>query len=449
MKITRLSLDNVRAFEEAEFTFNPGFNLIIGINGAGKSTALDAIRFCGSHLLSAIQRMPFRPFGFDIDDIHGDAPFAEASLHVSFDESTISKLFDDDGNDAFVRLREWRTQFATDDMENVERLRRRIIETIRPNKRLRAQLRDLHETISPADPTYFYPSKEYHIHYAKNQHSAPLMIHYSIARSIMNEQAERKSAAGTSQLAYVNALQSNALSLRQFADWMRAQIELASERPASRHLVDGISAALERFLPGYSNLRPSAESNSRVEVDINGTTLDVRQLSDGERSVLALILDIAKRLAQANPRLPDPLTSAEAVILIDEIDLHLHPQWQRNIVGNLEQTFPRCQFIASSHSPQVIGEVPHDKIQMIKDGKVYSPSRSFGIDSSRVLEEVMHTKSRNARVEDNIGKIAELISDGKADEAKAAIEALSDEIGEDDPEITRARTLLDFMEGDA
>ncbi|MBB6306381.1 AAA family ATPase [Xanthobacter tagetidis] len=449
MKITRLSLDNVRTFEEAEFTFNPGFNLIIGINGAGKSTALDAIRFCGSHLLSAIQRMPFRPFGFAIDDIHADAPFAEASLHVRFDERTTSKIFDDDGDDAFVRLREWRTQFATDNMENVDLLRRTIIETTRPSKRLRSQLRDLHETIAPADPTYFYPSKEYHIHHARKQPSAPLMIHYSTARSIMNVQAERKSAAGTSQLAYVNALQSNALSLRQFADWMRAQIELASERLASRHLVDGISAALESFLPGYSNLRPSAKSNSRVEVDINGTTLDVRQLSDGERSVLALILDIAKRLAQANPRLSDPLTSGEAVILIDEIDLHLHPQWQRKIVGNLEKTFPSCQFITSSHSPQVIGEVPHDKIQMIKDGKVYSPARSFGIDSSRVLEEVMNTKSRNAGVEDAIGNIAKLIGDGKADEAKEAIKALSYKIGEDDPEITRARTLLDFMEGDA
>lgn len=211
-----------------------------------------------------------------------------------------------------------------------------------------------------------------------------------------------------------------------------------------------ISTALERFLPGYSNLRPSAESASRVEIDINGTTLDVRQLSDGERNVLALILDITKRLAQANPRLDDPLTSAHAVILIDEIDdLHLHPQWQRKIVGNLEKTFPSCQFIVTTHSPQVIGEVPHDKIQMITDGKVYSPSRSFGIDSSRVLEEVMDTKARNAGVEDAISRIAKLIGDGKANEARAAIKTLSNEIGEDDPEITRARILLDFMEGDA
>jgi predicted ATP-binding protein involved in virulence len=438
MKITRLSLDNVRAFEEAEFTFNPGFNLIVGINGAGKSTALDAIRFCGSHLLSALHRMPFKPFGFGIDDIHGGAPFIEAALHFTFSDQA----------DAFVRLREWREQAATETLENVERLRRQILETARPRDRLRNQLRELQATVSPAEPVYFYPSRSGLKARASKELGAPLMIHYSTARSILNEQAGRKSAAGTSQLAYVNALQSNVLSLRQFAEWMRAQIQLASERPASRHMVEGIGTALERFLPSYSNLRPSAESASRVEIDVNGTTLDVRQLSDGERSVLALILDIAKRLAQSNPRLDDPLTSAHAVILIDEIDLHLHPQWQRKIVGNLESTFPNCQFIATTHSPQVVGEVPHDKIQMIKDGKVYSPARSFGIDSSRVLEEVMDTKSRNAGVDEEIAKIAKLIGDGKAEEARAAIEPLSAEIGEDDPEITRARALLDFMEGD-
>ncbi|WP_043613247.1 AAA family ATPase [Ensifer sp. ZNC0028] len=438
MKITRLSLDYVRAFEEAEFNFNPGFNLIIGVNGAGKSTALDAIRFCGSHLLSNLQKMPFKPFGFGIDDIHGDAPLGEAALHLDFGNK----------GDAFVRLREWREQVATETPENIERLRREILETTRPRDRLRNQLRELQETVSPAEPVYFYPSKEDLKIRVSKERSAPLMIHYSTARSIMNEQAERKSAAGTSQLAYVNALHSNALSLRQFADWMRAQIELASERPASRHLIDGINAALERFLPGYSNLRPSTESVSRVEIDIKGTTLDVRQLSDGERNVLALVLDIAKRLAQANPRLEDPLASAEAVILIDEIDLHLHPQWQRKIVGNLEKTFPRCQFIATTHSPQVIGEVPHEKIQMIADGRIYSPSRSFGVDSSRVLEEVMDTYSRNPTVEKEINRIGTLIADGKATEARAAIKVLSAKIGEDDPEITRARTLLDFLEGD-
>ena len=83
MKITSLSLFNLRSFEFAEFTFNPQFNLIAGINGAGKSTALDAIRTCASHILPAIIRVPSRPFSFVADDIHNDAPFADATLNFT------------------------------------------------------------------------------------------------------------------------------------------------------------------------------------------------------------------------------------------------------------------------------------------------------------------------------------------------------------------------------
>lgn len=445
MKITRLSLDNVRAFKEVEFAFNPGFNLIIGINGAGKSTALDAIRFCGSHLLSALKKMPFKPFGLGVDDIHGKAPLAEAALYVSFGDEI----------DAFVRLREWRTQFATDNMENVEQLRRRILETTRPRDRLRNQLRELQETVSPAEPVYFYPSKNDLKARASKEHGAPLMIHYSTARSIMNEQAERKSAAGTSQLAYVNALQSNALSLRQFADWMRAQIELAPERPASRHLVDGISAALERFLPGYSNLRPSAESSSRVEIDINGTTLDVRQLSDGERSVLALILDIAKRLAQANPRLDDPLTSAHAVILIDEIDLHLHPQWQRKIVRNLERTFPHCQFIATTHSPQIISETQPERIILLQseEGRIVPKAcgQAYGLDTNYILEHLMETPSRPERSRKMIAAIEAALDDGELGQARTQLAELRILIHGDDPTVVALEAAINNLEalGDA
>ena len=78
MKITSLSLFNLRSFEFAPFTFNPQFNLIAGINGAGKSTVLDAIRTCASHILPAMMRVPSKPFSFGLDDIHNDAPFADA-----------------------------------------------------------------------------------------------------------------------------------------------------------------------------------------------------------------------------------------------------------------------------------------------------------------------------------------------------------------------------------
>jgi predicted ATP-binding protein involved in virulence len=99
----------------------------------------------------------------------------------------------------------------------------------------------------------------------------------------------------------------------------------------------------------------------------DGMLLDARQLSDGERGLLALVLDLAKRLSQANPGLSDPVKLGEAVVLIDELDLHLHPKWQRTIVERLTKVFPRCQFIATT-LPQIVAAVEPSKCSLTAAG---------------------------------------------------------------------------------
>ena len=122
-----------------------------------------------------------------------------------------------------------------------------------------------------------------------------------------------------------------------------------------------------------------------------------------------MVLDLTRRLAQANPNMTDPAANAEAIVMIDEIDLHLHPQWQRKIVQNLTAAFPKCQFIATTHSPQVIGEVEHERIQIISNGQVYSPTHSFGVDSSRVLEEIMESGPRTEVVQNLLSQISQAV----------------------------------------
>ena len=434
MKITSLSLFNLRSFEFAPFTFNPQFNLIAGINGAGKSTVLDAIRTCASHILPAMMRVPSKPFSFGLDDIHNDAPFADATVHFTLNEEPCR-----------FTLREWREPLAFDNPENLEKLRREILDAERLNDRPRKLIRDLAETLDSPSPTVFNPSEVQLKALYALESSAPLVIYFSTARTQLSARKQTSSADGTGA-AYVRALGGTELSVVQFADWFRAQQTLAAEWPASKQLVEAIEVAVRRFLPSFSNLRPSKVGPSHLLIDHDGTTLHLRQLSDGERSVLVLVLDIARRLTQANPNLADPLTNAEAVILIDEIDLHLHPQWQRKIVGDLTRTFPNCQFIATTHSPQVIGEVAHENIQMIDGDDVYVPPHSFGVDSSRVLEELMSTTPRNAEVDTRLDEISSLISSGKEADARAAIAALAEDIGESDPEIIRAKLLIDFMD---
>lgn len=438
MKLTSLSLFNLRSFEFAEISFDPQFTLIAGINGAGKSTVLDAIRTCASHLLPAMIRVPSKPFSFDLDDIHDDGPFADATLHFAIDDKPCR-----------FTLREWREPLAFDDPANLEKLRREILDANRLGDRPRKLIRDLAETLDMPSPTVFNPPEVHLKGLAALENSAPLVIYFSTARTQLSGRKESSStAAQGTGAAYVRALGVRELSVVQFADWFRAAQVQASEHPASKQLVEVVEAAVRRFLPGFQNLRTSKVGPSQLLIDHKGTTLHLRQLSDGERSVLVLILDIARRLTQANPNLADPLSEGEAIILIDEIDLHLHPQWQRKIVGDLTRTFPKCQFIATTHSPQVIGEVAHERIRMIDGDEVSTPDHSFGVDSSRVLEELMGTKPRNVDVDVKLDQIAALIGEEKEAEARSAIDALAKEIGEGDPEITRARLLLDFMDED-
>jgi predicted ATP-binding protein involved in virulence len=201
-------------------------------------------------------------------------------------------------------------------------------------------------------------------------------------------------------------------------------------------------------LPAYQNLHVADGDPSNLLIDHDGATLEVRQLSDGERGSLAMVLDLTRRLAQANPHLSRPADQAEAVVLIDELDLHLHPKWQRSIARNLTAAFPKCQFIATTHSPQVLGEVQHEQIQMISNGQVYVPTHSFGVDSSRVLEELMDAMPRTAAVQQELANISNAITAKNYTVATDLLATLTAQLGEDDPEVVRTRTFLDFIMDD-
>lgn len=436
MRFTSLKLANLRAIETAEFHFQPGFNLIVGVNGVGKTTALDALRICASRLLPSMTESRAKAMAFAIDDIRSGLPFLDVELSFGL------------GADEFrFTRRQWRESFAADDADNIERLRREILDSERLRDRARTLLRELEESHGVADSDAYSPSLGQLRKAAKSTATAPNCIYFSTNRSVTsNTSSSRSQAVGGRAAAYAEALVARPMYMAQFADWMRAQEALGREHEAAARHLEVLKSAVERFLPRYSSLRPGDESSSRLVISQGEITLDFTQLSDGERGVLALVLDLARRLSQANPSLADPLAESEAIVLIDEIDLHLHPKWQRQIVQNLTAAFPRCQFIATTHSPQVIGEVEHDRIQIIANGIVYSPTHSFGLDASRVLEEIMDSSSRNAVLTDLLAEVSQVIGAQQFDRARELLANLEEHEGAG-PDVTRLRILLDFMEG--
>lgn len=436
MIVTNLKITNMRAIDEAEFKFLKGFNLIVGVNGVGKTTVLDALRICFSRILPSISPSKTNKMSFEKEDIRNDSPYLDVTLH-----------FDIEGNDFRYTRRQWREKIASDDPQNLDRLRRSILETERLRDRPRNLLRELETSQDLKDTDDFGPDKSSLKNAVKSSAILPLFVYYSVNRSVVSLEkgSSKERAAG---LAYADALNSRSWKIKEFSDWMRVQKDRETEFPlASKHL-KSLQSVISVFLPDCTDLRAGDEETGILLLNKAGTVLDAHQLSDGERGILSMALDLGRRLSYANPESEDPIKNGQAIVLIDEIDLHLHPRWQREIISKLRETFPSCQFIATTHSPQVIGEVEHERIQIIKEGKVRSSLPSYGLDSSRVLEGIMDTESRTGEVQKLIKQISDSIGEEDFENSRELLTDLKKKLRRDnDPEVTRLQTLLDFLEG--
>lgn len=404
MIIKSLEIKNYRLFEYAEFDFREGMNLVVGVNGAGKTTTLDALRLCLSRIIDEVTL--YRGRG------------------VSLRQNDFSKK-----GESMVRMR---CGFVFKDIP--------ILLDFFKGKGSTWETADFAPMISR-----YFPQ-------VKQEPSQPLVLHFSTRRSHAENRTYKKPnkiEESSQALAYQDALRDDrAFNTRIIADWILTQEELTKESSQAERSLNAVLDAAVEFLPDYGELKARKISREKSELLIKkgNDYLNVNQLSDGERNMLVLAVDIARRLAMANPELENPLKEGKGVILIDELDLHLHPQWQRKVVKQLTTTFPKCQFIASTHSPQLIGEVPAERITIIDNGEIYRPSRSFGLDSSRVLEEIMDTPERNEGTEKKLEKLGKLISYERFDEARGLIKLLELELGEDSPEIIRANTMLSFLD---
>lgn len=202
-----------------------------------------------------------------------------------------------------------------------------------------------------------------------------------------------------------------------------------------------VMRALANFMPGYTNLRIQRKPQLRMLINKGEETLDILQLSQGEKSLLALVGDIARRLAMMNPDLKDPL-KGEGIILIDEIDLHLHPPWQRTIVRHLRETFPNCQFILTTHSPLVISDPDNTQIYLLKDGRAQDMGNLYGMEIEQVLLEVMGTPLRDKLLQSALDDLMDAIQDRNYQKAHGLRSELSKVLPSDHRELARADIFM-------
>lgn len=378
MKITRLDVSGLRGFDQATFEFDSAFTLLVGVNGVGKSSVLEALRITLSRVMPKFTASRAGPMAFSRDDIRIGSTALTVRAAFSFEEGARHFL-----------MHVPRDRYAEGEEGSV---RHGVIETP-----------ELEEMSQP------WPKVD-------KGAEQPLGLYFGIRRSHPTDaQAKIGQTRGGQAAAYADALSDvRALHLADMASWILAQLTLAEELPRARMHLDALTSAVARFLPTCTGLRATREDDKpRLLITKGGTELDVRFLSEGERGMLAFALDLARRLSQANPGLDDPVRDGVAVVLIDELDMHMHPTWQRKIPELLTQTFRSCQFIASSHSPQIVGETqPHQLIllKQIKGKVVAEPcGQAYGLDTNYVLEHIMESPSRPVAVTSAIDAVEEAL----------------------------------------
>lgn len=390
MWLEELQLTDFRGFRHLKLDLRRQLTVVIGVNGAGKSSLVRAIEIGASQAMQAAY-----------EDLLALVP-AEHDVRVGQRACQIELGF------GGVQLLVKRT----------------------PSGRVERQPKILPEGSRP-----------------------PLCIVLKTDRAVLKKPWE-KDSVGITPLAFS---EEGVTSFELGEQWFRAREDLENQERVRTKRLDHVDSGLElvrramlAVLPGYSDLhidrsRPDGPTTSQLVLTKNHQELTADMLSEGERSLLVLAMTIAR--LSSSPRELVASSKPPAVVVIDEIELHLHPRWQRSVIPSLLRAFPNFQLIITTHSPQVIGSVPHESIVVLDDFAVYDAAApTEGRDSNAILEEIMDVRERDDASQAELDEIARLIDRDELEPARTAIDRLAARWGEDDREVVRLRTALQFRE---
>lgn len=245
----------------------------------------------------------------------------------------------------------------------------------------------------------------------------------------------------------------NKIDFRTFFEWYRNQEDYENEKKIETgdflykdRSLDSVRTAILSMLDGCGNLRVARRPRLEMKIDKENISLNVSQMSDGEKCTMALFGDLARRLALANPTKENPLLG-EGVVLIDEIELHMHPSWQRKVLSVLKHTFPNIQFLITTHSPIVLSEADETYnlfFTSYESGSIELTKipQLNGYDANAVLEQFMDTKCLNTDTEKFIHSIYVDIEGKAYDSASEKISKLAGLTSENHPDVIMARMEL-------
>ncbi len=464
MKLAKIDITYFRCFESLRIRLQPDLNVIVGANGAGKSSILDAIAIALFELVSANggggkgqrqrQGAALLP-----TDIHIDAA---APYGVAWDEQKDSyESFV--GRNPFVQIRTMASDYYyIDDNSLSSVLEEEAVLEWTEHITYKPPATFSYDTASSTRVSELHRYVQHLWEEIRKSPQAsiplPVVAYYRANRRMgtMPELGDIFKLNFSRDKAFVNALDA-ASNFTAMCQWFylrenaELRAKLSPQKSDSQEFADlrAVRQALEMTVEGLERIwfdgNPPRMMVEIREGDGALHAYELAQLSDGYRNMLAIVLDFARRLAMANPSWSNPL-EAPGILLIDEIELHLHPRWQQQVIPALRKAFPNTQLIVSTHSPAVLTTVKRENILLLgADHQIEclpADVGTYGAENSRVLVEVFgaYPRPQNIETVQMLRDYQRMIenSQGETSEAKTMREKLEAALGTSDPDLQRA-----------
>lgn len=489
MQIEKLTLNNLGRFESLKVDFAPtadnpsNVTVFIGNNGAGKTSILEALATSLSWFVARIRTEKGSGIAINELVIIDKAPAASITLQLSDDIKTNSEIAISSYQWTLVKARKGRKSDKSSNLSQLTKLADHYRQHLTDNdsaslpliayypversvldiplkimgKHSFSQIEGYESALNQGvDFRRFFEwfrerediENEEKSRYREDSWSEQMQE--IKRREKLTEIYKKKSDDLTKRNLEVMSVEQRLKHLEELTNFIE---EVTEFRAASKNLDDiqgkqikdtqlnAVRTAITAFMPNLSNIRVQRKPRLHMAVDKDGESLNVMQLSQGEKSLMALVGDIARRLAMMNPELDNPL-QGDGIILIDEVDMHLHPSWQRNLVPRFTDTFPNCQIVLSTHSPLVISDQKNILVYLLSNGEIGALPPLYGADVNTVLLEAMDTDVRNPDINKTLNDLLDAIHDADIGAAKKLLEVLEIELPSSNMELAKARLLL-------
>ncbi|MCD4794848.1 MAG: AAA family ATPase [Bacteroidales bacterium] len=405
MKIQKLQLENFRGFKgKHEIEFKPDVNVFVGINGAGKTTILDAISFFFKRFISKLT--------------------IEDKLLIQNEDINV---YNNEGNFAFLGI----------SLESNNEIREHTI--FYEHSNIRSNILSSNKIL-----------------YVNGINNVPIFAYYNGNIELHNSHIKFQDSKYE---AFKNAFNINFNNFNNFFEWYNREENVENEERLNNndHFRNPKLEIIRKSIINFSNFFKEFNFEKfriqRVGLNIPQFVLEKSDeklffdmLSNGEKAFFYYVADIARRLAIANPNNPNADKEGDGIVLIDEIDSHLHPSWQRQIIPALTKTFPNIQFFITSHSPQVLSSIDKDYVFKIKDFQITKLDAYIrGRDSNSILYDVFDVAKHEESYKQDIEDLYSFIEKNDKINAKKKLDELTQLWGDTDREIVRANMYYEDL----